>query len=102
MVCSQRYVDIRQKISIPTMQLTDHMKLKKKEDQSVNASALLRRENKIFLGGRGLEKLGREEGKQKKKKKKERRQNQVWEEMGMIYSIQRAKNRDVYQWWMGD
>ena len=33
----------------------DHMKLKKKEDQSVDASVLLRRGNKIFMGGKGRE-----------------------------------------------
>ena len=36
------------------------MKLKKKEDQSVDASVLLRRGNKIITGGRILG--GREEG----------------------------------------
>ena len=44
------------------IQLTDHMKLKKKEDQSVDASVLLRRGNKIFTGGRGWEGLGRKRG----------------------------------------
>ena len=33
---------------IPTIQLTDHMKLKKKEDHSVEVSVLLRRGNKII------------------------------------------------------
>jgi hypothetical protein len=32
------------------MQFTDYVKLKKKEDQSVNASVLLRRGNKITIG----------------------------------------------------
>ena len=36
-----------QKLRIPKIQFTDHMKLKKKEDQSVDASVLLRRGNKI-------------------------------------------------------
>jgi hypothetical protein len=31
---------------------TDHMKLKKKKDQSLDASVLLRRGNKIIMGGR--------------------------------------------------
>jgi hypothetical protein len=35
------------------IQLTNHMKLKKKEDQSVDASILLRRGNKILLGDMG-------------------------------------------------
>jgi hypothetical protein len=43
---------------IRMIQFTDHMKLKKKEDQSVNASVLLRRGNKIIIGGRGRESLG--------------------------------------------
>jgi len=43
-------------------QLTDHMKLKKKEDQSVDASVLLRRGNKIITGGREREELGRKKG----------------------------------------
>ena len=36
------------------------MKLKKKEDQSVDASVLLRRGNKIITGGRGREEPGME------------------------------------------
>jgi hypothetical protein len=32
------------------MQITNHMKLKKKEDQSVDSSILLRRGKKIFTG----------------------------------------------------
>jgi hypothetical protein len=35
------------------------MKLKKKEDQNVDASVLLRKGNKILMGNRGLEVLGR-------------------------------------------
>jgi hypothetical protein len=52
------------------------MKLKKKEDQSVDGSVLLRRGDKIIIGGRGREgtKGGRGGG--------ERWQDQVWEEMG--------------------
>ena len=37
----------------------DHMKLKRKEDQRVDASVLLRRGNKIIKGSRGLGELGR-------------------------------------------
>ena len=40
-----------QKLLIPKVQFTDHMKLKKKEDQSVDTLVLLRRENKIPKGG---------------------------------------------------
>jgi len=39
------------KLEIPMIQFTDHMKLKKKEDQNVNAPVLLRRGNKIIMGG---------------------------------------------------
>ena len=35
------------------------MKLKKKEDQSVDASVLLKRRNKIIMGRIGWERLGR-------------------------------------------
>jgi hypothetical protein len=38
------------------------MKVKKKEDQSVDASVLLRRGNKIIKGGRGWEGHGRKRG----------------------------------------
>jgi hypothetical protein len=41
------------------IKLTDHMKLKKKEDQSVDASVLLRRGNKIIMGARGRERPGK-------------------------------------------
>jgi hypothetical protein len=40
--------DISPKLGIPKIQFTDHMKLKKKEDQSVDASVLLRKGNKIW------------------------------------------------------
>jgi hypothetical protein len=49
------------------IQLTDHMKLKKKEDQSVDASVFLTRGNKILRGGRGWEGLGRKRGGKRKK-----------------------------------
>ena len=42
--------------------LTDHMKLKRNEDQRVDASVLLRRGNKIIKGSRGWEVLGKREG----------------------------------------
>jgi hypothetical protein len=56
------------------IKLTDHMKLDKKEDQSVDASILLRRRNKIITGG-GRGGLERERG-----GGGERGQDQVWEE----------------------
>ena len=46
------------------IQFTEHVKLKKKEDQSVDASVLLRRGNKILIGGNTETKCGAEsEGK---------------------------------------
>jgi hypothetical protein len=36
---------------MPKIQFTDHMKLKKKDDQSVDTSVLLRMGNKISMGG---------------------------------------------------
>ena len=41
---------LAQKLRILKIQFTDHMKLKKKEDQSIDASVLLRRGNKILMG----------------------------------------------------
>jgi hypothetical protein len=42
------------------IQFKDHMKPKKKEDQSVDASVLLRRGNKILTGGNKETKYGPE------------------------------------------
>ena len=39
------------RLRIPTIQFTDHIKLKKKEVQSVDASFLLKMGNKIIMGG---------------------------------------------------
>ena len=44
------------------IQLTDHTKLKEKEDQSMDASVLFTRGNKIIMGGRGWKGLGRKRG----------------------------------------
>ena len=45
---------------IPSIQLTDHMKLERKKDQRADASLLLRRENKKEIkGSRGWAGLGR-------------------------------------------
>ena len=38
---------------MPMIQLSDHMKLKRKEDQRIDASVLLRRGNNIIKGSRG-------------------------------------------------
>jgi hypothetical protein len=45
---------LAQKFGIPNIQFTDHMKPKKKEDQNMDASVLLRKVNKI-LTGRNME-----------------------------------------------
>jgi hypothetical protein len=54
---------LAQKLRIPKIQFTDHMKIEK-EDQRVGASVFLRRENKIPMGGDTETKCGAEsEGK---------------------------------------
>jgi hypothetical protein len=42
---------LAQKLGIPMIQFTNHMKLQKKEDQSVDASIFLRRGNKTPMEG---------------------------------------------------
>ena len=59
-------MDIRQKLRIPTIQLIDRMKHKKKADKSVDALVLLRRGNKIIIGGRRKRDLGGREEEDKK------------------------------------
>jgi hypothetical protein len=44
-------VVLAQKLRIPKLQFTDHMKLKKKEDQSVDTLVLCRRGIKTPMGG---------------------------------------------------
>jgi hypothetical protein len=57
-------VDISLKLVIPKIQFTDYMKLKKKEDQSVDVSVLLVRGKNILMGGDKETKCGVEtEGK---------------------------------------
>ena len=51
---------LAQKFGIPKIQFTDHMKPKKKEDQNVVASVLLRRGNKILTEGNMETKHGAE------------------------------------------
>jgi hypothetical protein len=63
------------------IQLTDHMKLKRKEDQRVDASVLLRRGKNIIKGSRGWEGLWRKKGGRGGKEG----QNQVWDQMEEIY-----------------
>ena len=79
---------------IPTIQLTDHMKLKKKEDQRVDTSVLLRRGTKISPEVEGGRNLGREEGEGK------RGQDQVWEEMGVLLQRDRKLNSSMWPWGM--
>ena len=55
------------KLRILMIQLTDHMKLTKKENQSVDTSVLLRRGNKINVGGRRWERLGKKTRGEKEK-----------------------------------
>ena len=55
---------LTQKLRISKIQFTDHIKLKKKEGQIVDALVLLRRGNKILTGGNMETKYGAEtEGK---------------------------------------
>jgi hypothetical protein len=63
-------VAIRKKVlEMPKIQLTEHINM---EDQSVNASILLRRGNKIITEGREKE----------RERDRKKGQGQVWEETG--------------------
>jgi hypothetical protein len=44
-------VNINPKLGVPKIQFTDNMKLKNKEDQSLDSAVLLRRVTKILTGG---------------------------------------------------
>jgi hypothetical protein len=61
-------------------QYSQTIKLKKRKDQSVDASILLRRENKIIMRGRGWEGLRSNRGGGRGKVGRD----QVWEEIGEI------------------
>jgi len=50
--CGTQSLILPQKLSIPKIQFIEHMKLKKTEDQNVDALVLLIRGNKILIGGR--------------------------------------------------
>lgn len=50
-VLTDRWI-LGKELGIPTIQLTDYMKLRRKEDQSVNASVLLIRGNNIIKESR--------------------------------------------------
>jgi hypothetical protein len=58
---SEKKKILKKKKGLPMIHLTDHMKLKKKEDQSVDASVLIG-SNKIFIGNGGWKGLGRKKG----------------------------------------
>jgi hypothetical protein len=51
---------LAQELRIPKIQFTDHMKLKKKEDQSLDTSVLFRKGNKILTEGTSETKCGAE------------------------------------------
>lgn len=55
-------MDISPKFRLPKIEFTDHRRLKKKEDQSVDTSVLLRRGNKMLMGGDTETKCGAETG----------------------------------------
>jgi hypothetical protein len=57
-------LDISPKVQILKIQFIDHVKFKKKEEQSLGHSVLLRRANNIFMGANTETKCGaRTEGK---------------------------------------
>jgi hypothetical protein len=53
---------LTQKLRISKIEFTDHMQLKKKEDQNVVTSILHKMGNKIITEGKGREGTGRERG----------------------------------------
>ena len=68
------------------IQLKDHIKVKRKESQRVDASVLFRKRNKIILDSRQWERLGwkRRGGWEKEGK------NEVWEEIEDMYRGSRS------------
>lgn len=76
-LCPFGYV-LTDKLRIHTMQLTNHMKLNKKETQIVITSNLHRRESNIITGGKWRNGPGRKRGVGGKKGG----QDQVWEGTG--------------------
>lgn len=54
-------------LRIPVIKYTDHIKLKKKEVYSVDASILRKRGNKIIIGGKGMDGPGSKRGQGRKK-----------------------------------
>ena len=74
------------------------MKLKKKEDQIVDASVLLRRGNKIIKGSKGWEGLGRKRG---RVGEKEEAGSDIGGDGGDVQRV-RKLNRGVWQWGIGN
>ena len=67
---------------IPIIQLMDHMKLKRMEDQSMDSLVLVRRGNKIIKGSQGWKVLGRNRG-----GRGEMGKLQIWEEIEEMYKV---------------
>lgn len=61
----------------------DHMKLKRKEDQRVDASVLLRRGDKIIKGSRGWKGRGRKRGEGREKIKRQNKNQELQMRMQM-------------------
>jgi hypothetical protein len=76
---------------MPTIQLMDHMKLKNKEDQRVDASVLLRRWNKLIRRSNGLEELA---SKRRREGEKEGKELVFGGDAGDLLRV-RNLNRDV-------
>jgi hypothetical protein len=70
-----------QKLRVCKIQSTNCRKLRKKEDQSVDAFFLHRRGNKIITGGRGSKRPRKE----RIREEKNGEQDQVWEGKGEKY-----------------
>jgi hypothetical protein len=76
MVCTTDKWILAQKLRILMIQPTNHMLLKKKEDQSVDVSILHRTWNKIITAARGREGPGTERRRGGGKKEKRKRRGQ--------------------------
>jgi hypothetical protein len=79
--------ELAQKLEILKIQYTDHMKLKKKEDQSVDVLVLLRRRSKILTGANTMTKY---------RAKTERKAIQKLPHLG-IHSIYSHQTQTLFQ-----
>jgi hypothetical protein len=77
------------------------MKPKKKEDQNVNASVLLRRRKKILTGGIGREGSGRESGREQGRAGKWGAGSGMGRDRREVGRV-RKLNRTMEQWGMGN